>query len=137
MVLLKLRLVTFKVHTEERLGVYVNDLVVDLNSAYALYLTEIEHRVAARRWASALIPPSMKEFLAGGNESLEAAQKTLDFIKRQEKNVVGLDREKIFLSEQDVRLCAPVPTPGKVYCLAVNFYDHATERIKDPQEKRN
>ena len=37
-----MKLVTFKIHTEERLGAYVGDQIVDLNSAYALYLKEVE-----------------------------------------------------------------------------------------------
>jgi 2-keto-4-pentenoate hydratase/2-oxohepta-3-ene-1,7-dioic acid hydratase in catechol pathway len=131
-----MKLVTFKVHTEERLGVYAGDQIIDLNSAHALYLKEVEGRKPARRWASAVIPPDMKEFLEGGDESLKAAEKTLDFIGGKEKTITGLDGEKIFLSDEHVRLCPPIPRPGKVYCLAANFYDHATEGIKDPEERR-
>jgi len=35
-----MKLVTFKVHTEERIGALLGDKVVDLNSAYALMLKE-------------------------------------------------------------------------------------------------
>ena len=131
-----MKLVTFKVHTEERLGAYIGDLIVDLNSACALYLKEMEHRESAARWASALIPPCMKGFLLGGRESLEAVEKTLDFIRTKDRNAVGLDGERIFLSNKEARLCAPIPRPGKIYCLAVNDYGHATEAIKDPEERR-
>lgn len=50
-------MVTFKVHTEERLGTYRGNQIVDLNSAYTLYLKEAKGREEARRWATALIPP--------------------------------------------------------------------------------
>lgn len=131
-----MKLVTFKVHTEERLGAYAGDRIVDLTSAYALYLKEVEGRQPARRWASAVIPPDMKGFLEGGDEPLKTVERTLDFIGGKDRTVRGLDGERIFLSEEDVRLCAPIPRPGKVYCLAANFYDHATESIKDPEERR-
>lgn len=131
-----MKLITFKVHTEERLGAYVENQIVDLNSAYALYLKEVEGRESALRWASAVIPPSLKGFLEGGDESKRAAETTIGFISVKESNVVGLDGEKIFLKEDNVRLCAPIPRPGKVYCLAVNFYDHATESIRDPEERK-
>lgn len=130
-----MKLVTFKVHTEERLGAYLGENVVDLNSAYALYLREIEGKESAQLLASAVIPPCMKGLLAGGEESLTAAKQTLDFVKGKASNVVGLDGERIFLSGEAIRLIAPVPRPSKVYCLAVNFYDHATESIKDPEER--
>jgi hypothetical protein len=60
-------LVTFKVHTEKRLGALVGDtIVVDLSSAYARYLKEEKGREDnAKRLASALIPPSMTGFLEG------------------------------------------------------------------------
>ena len=120
-----MKLVTFKIHTEERLGAYFGNQIVDLNSAYAVYLRNIEGKESARRWSALLIPPSMKEFLESGDESVKAAKKTLDFISREEKTLQGLDGEKIVFSEDQIRLCAPIPRPGKVYCLAVNFYDHA------------
>lgn len=130
-----MKLLTFKVHTEERLGTYLGDRIIDLNSAYALYLKEVERKVNARRWASAAVPPCMKDFLAGGEESLKAAEKTLSFVGNKDESNVGVDGERIFLTREDIRLCAPVPKPGKVYCMAVNYYDHATERIKDPEER--
>lgn len=132
---IKMKLVTFKVHTEERLGAYAGDRIVDLNSAYALYLRDVEGRTSVHRLASAVIPPYMKGFLEGEDESLEAAERTLKFINTKERTVRGLDGEKIFLREEDVQLCPPIPKPGKVYCLATNFYDHTTERIKDPEER--
>jgi len=73
----------------------------------------------------------MKEFLSGGEESFRAAQKTLDFIRGKERTLVGLDGERVFLSDREARLCAPIVRLGKVYSLAVNFYDHVTEQIKD------
>ena len=47
-----MKLVTFKIHIEERLGAYLGDQIVDLNSAYALYIKEAKKRESARRWAS-------------------------------------------------------------------------------------
>jgi len=131
-----MKLVTFKVHTEKRLGALVGDKIVDLNSAYALYLKDVEGRSSPRALASALIPTCMSGFLEGGEDSLKAAKKMLEFLKTKDESVVGLDGESIFLSQEQVRLCAPVPSPGKVYCLAVNYYDHATEGIRDPEKKK-
>jgi len=129
-----MKLVTFRAHTEDRLGAYHGDRVLDLNSAYAVYLNEVEGRVNARALADAIVPPCMKGFLAGGDESMEAAKKTMDFMKGKE-DAVGLLGEKLVLGRDQIRLRAPVPVPGKLYCVAVNFYDHGTERIKDPEAR--
>ncbi|MGQ9679861.1 MAG: fumarylacetoacetate hydrolase family protein [Candidatus Bathyarchaeia archaeon] len=132
-----MKLVSFKVHKDQRLGVLINEQIVDLNSAYALYLKEIEGRDYPERSASAMIPPDMIGFLQGGSDSFKEAEKTLRFLKERGRvDLVGLDGERIFLDGGEVRLSAPVPRPGKVYCMAVNYYDHVTERIRDPVKRR-
>jgi acylpyruvate hydrolase len=130
-----MKLVTFKVHTEERVGALMGDRVVDLNSAYALKLQEKKNREAARRYADAAIPTCMVGFLEGGEDSMKAAKEALKYAEKH-PSALGLDEEKIVLTLDEAKLLAPVPRPGKLYCAAVNFYDHSTERIKDPEERR-
>jgi acylpyruvate hydrolase len=129
-----MKLVTFKVHTEKRVGALRGDKVVDLNSAYALKLKE-EGIISPRRKANALIPNCMIGFLEGGEESKKAAEEALFYIGAN-PNAVGLDEEKLVMCQSTAKLLAPVPLPGKLYCVAVNFYDHATERIKDPKARQ-
>lgn len=131
-----MKLVTFKVHTEERIGALVGTKVLDLTSAYAVYLTEVEQKDYALSLASSLVPPNMKVFLERGNDALEAATKTLSYMM-DKQNVLGLEEEQIWLDLDSVRLYAPIPSPGKVYCAALNFYDHATDRITDPKAKKS
>jgi acylpyruvate hydrolase len=128
-----LKLVTFKVHTEERVGALKEGKVVDLNSSYALMLKE-KGELSPRRKANALIPQCMIGFLEGGEESLKAAEKALEYAKANPE-AVGLDEEKLVMCQCTAKLQAPIPRPGKVYCTAVNFYDHATERMKNPEER--
>jgi len=130
-----MKLVTFKVHTEERLGALVDDSVLDLTSAYAVYLSEAKGKENAQGLARGLVPPCMKGFLKGGADAMKAAEKAIKHAKDKPKDSTGLDGEKLFLGMDEVRLEAPVPVPGKLYCTAVNFYDHATERIKDPEAR--
>ncbi|MBN2334268.1 fumarylacetoacetate hydrolase family protein [Candidatus Bathyarchaeota archaeon] len=128
-----MKLVSFKVHTETRVGAMLGEGVVDLNSAYALTLDK--GKDAARRYADALIPGCMVGFLEGGEESMTAARKAVAYAEKHPE-ALGIDDEKIVLSAEEARLLAPVPRPGKLYCAAVNFYDHATERIKDPEARK-
>ena len=129
-----MKLVTFKVHTEQRIGALLGDKVVDLNSAYAAMVKPMKQE-SARRHADAVIPPDMVEFLEGGDESMKAAGEAVAYAESN-RDSVGVDEEKITLDLSEVRLMAPVPRPGKLYCAAVNYYDHATERIKDPVERQ-
>ncbi len=129
-----MKLVTFKVHTEERVGAMMGEKVVDLNSAYALMNKE-RGKGAARRHADAIIPGCMIGFLEGGEESIKAVQKALEYAKKN-PDTRGLDDEKIVLTLEEAKLLAPIPRPGKLYCAAVNFYDHATEGIKEPAARQ-
>ncbi|MCW4048903.1 MAG: fumarylacetoacetate hydrolase family protein [Candidatus Bathyarchaeota archaeon] len=129
-----MKLVTFKVHTESRVGALMGDKVVDLNSAYALIHKE-KGKGVAKRHADALIPGCMIGFLEGGEESMKAAREALAYAEKH-PDAVGLDEEKLVMCKSTAKLQAPVPRPGKLYCVAVNFYDHATERIKDPEARQ-
>jgi len=112
----------------------MGDKVVDLNSAYALKLKK-EGILNSRRKADALIPNCMIGFLEGGEESKKAAEEALAYAEKNTE-AVGLDEEKLVMYQSTAKLQAPVPSPGKLYCVAVNFYDHATERIKDPMARQ-
>lgn len=125
-----MKLVTFKVHTETRIGALLDDKVVDLNSACAALNKAEKGKNNARRYADAVIPNCMIGFLEGGDYSMEVAKKSLEYAIKN-PDAVGVDDERIVLGNEEARLMAPVPRPGKLYCVAVNFYDHATERIKD------
>jgi len=128
-----LKLVTFKVHTEQRLGAIVKEGIVDLNSAYTLYLKE-KGETYAKRAAAAVIPSCMVGFLDGGETARKEAEKVLKWITKK-KDAVGIDGENIILGPE-ARIQAPISYPGKIYCTAVNYYDHATESMKDPMERK-
>jgi acylpyruvate hydrolase len=112
----------------------MGEKVIDLNSAYALKLKE-EGVLNPRRKADALIPNCMIGFLEGGKESKKAADEAMAYVEKNPE-AVGLDEENLVMIQGTAKLQAPVPSPGKLYCVAVNFYDHATERIKDPEARQ-
>jgi 2-keto-4-pentenoate hydratase/2-oxohepta-3-ene-1,7-dioic acid hydratase in catechol pathway len=59
----------------------------------------------------------MNEFLAGGKELLDRAARTAQSAK-------GIARDS-------VRLLAPVPSPQKIFCVGLNYADHARETGKE------
>ncbi|MGD0805297.1 MAG: fumarylacetoacetate hydrolase family protein [Candidatus Bathyarchaeia archaeon] len=129
-----MKLVTFRVHTECRLGALIKEGIVDLNSAYKVYLKE-RGELFPNHLASGLIPPDMRGFLEGGEKSKKEAERVLKWVIKK-KNLVGIDGEKLILGEE-ARIQAPISYPGKIYCTAVNYYDHATERLaKEPEIRK-
>jgi 2-keto-4-pentenoate hydratase/2-oxohepta-3-ene-1,7-dioic acid hydratase in catechol pathway len=113
-----MRLITFEDSVRRsRIGALTPDgRIVDLNSACALYLRDVEHEEAFYRLADALVPPNMRELFSGGDTSLEAARKALDHVLASEA-LSGPRSEPIFYSADEVTLKAPI-IPKKFFHAA-------------------
>ncbi len=125
-----MRLVTFEDPSKRsRTGAVVKDgRIVDLNSACALYLRDVENESAFYRLADAMVPPDMLSLFAGGDTSLEAAHKAVEHAL-QHDSPAGPRGEPIFYSANDVALKAPI-IPRKFFHTAGNFREHHEEATK-------
>ena len=81
-----MRLVTFEDSARRsRIGALTkDDRFVDLHSACALYLRDVENESAFERLADALVPPNMLALFQGGDTSLEAAHKAFEHALRND-----------------------------------------------------
>ena len=78
-----MKLVTFEITTQlgkqQRLGAMIDgDQIVDLNSAYALHLSETQGQSAAYQSADAILPSDMIQYFERGARSSKAAQASLE-----------------------------------------------------------
>jgi 2-keto-4-pentenoate hydratase/2-oxohepta-3-ene-1,7-dioic acid hydratase in catechol pathway len=121
------RLVTYTFRGTTRLGALLGeDRVVDLNRACA--------RVSAERGdprpkttADYLVPPDMRAFLEAGQPAMDWARTALAAAEKviaAEALATGLVFET---SEPGFRLEAPVPRPGKILAVGLNYRKHAAE----------
>ncbi len=125
-----MRLITFEDPVRQsRIGALTADgRVVDLHSACALYLRDVENESAFERLADALVPPNMRDLFSGGDTSLEAARKAFDYVLQNDA-VAGPRGEPIFYSTDEVMLKAPI-IPRKFFHTAGNFREHHEEATK-------
>jgi 2-keto-4-pentenoate hydratase/2-oxohepta-3-ene-1,7-dioic acid hydratase in catechol pathway len=125
-----MRLVTFEDPVKRsRIGAVAKDgRIVDLHSACALYLRDIEHEAAFDRLAKALVPPTMLALFEGGDTSLEAAHKAFDHAL-QNDSPAGPHGEAVFYAMSEVTLKAPI-IPRKFFHTAGNFREHHEEATK-------
>jgi 2-keto-4-pentenoate hydratase/2-oxohepta-3-ene-1,7-dioic acid hydratase in catechol pathway len=111
--------------------------VVDLNRALAVRLAE-EDAGAPEAEANSLIPHDMLAFLAEGARARSAAESALEFARAALESFDGPDliRAGVVEPRGRVRLCAPVPRPGKLIGVSGNYAAHAAERGADapPEE---
>ena len=126
-----MRLVTFENSAKQsRIGaVGADERIVDLNSACALYLRDVESEGAFYRLADALVPADMRQLFEGGDTSLEAAHKAFDYAVHHGADALGPRGETIFYDTAEVRLKAPI-IPKKFFHTAGNFREHHEEATK-------
>jgi 2-keto-4-pentenoate hydratase/2-oxohepta-3-ene-1,7-dioic acid hydratase in catechol pathway len=76
-------------------------------------LRNVENEGAFDLLADALVPPHMRELFAGGDTSLEAARKALDYVLEND-SVTGPRGEPIFYSADEIFMRAPI-VPRKFF----------------------
>ncbi|GAB7386993.1 hypothetical protein BSNK01_08290 [Bacillaceae bacterium] len=119
-----MKLVTFVFNGLERVGALAADRVIDLNAGCAALLAE-KGEPSPYLLAQALVPPEMNSFLQRGEDALNRAREVVAFAGDGEKS--GPNGEKIVYPLGEVKLKAPVPRPGKIVCVGLNYIDHCEE----------
>lgn len=131
-----MKLTTFKIDPsgEQRLGALLteNDVMLDLNYAYASYngLNQSE--------ATKEVPSELVDLLKLGDPAIERLRELTYRI--QQEITFGTFKSKrgkqtIAYKLHEVKSCAPVTHPPKnIFCLAVNYADHAKEGGRPPPE---
>ncbi len=124
-----MRIVTFRRDGADSVGALIDDQVVRLTAAYARYLHAMGVP-APDRLAQAQLPNDMLGFLSAGDRAMVAAQRAIELIESQfSEGYVpkGLNGEQLLIPLSEVKLLAPLPRPGKLLCIGLNYRDHAVE----------
>jgi acylpyruvate hydrolase len=116
-----MKLVTFQHDHRRAIGAVEGDTVVDLQAAYAAYLTEIEGDPRAAEIAAVRIPSDMAAFIAGLEPSWRAAEQALGFAS-------------VTYPLESVVLRAPL-VPPVILNSGQNYWDHRDE--KPPVEQHD
>ena len=131
-----MRLVTFAARGQTRVGALDDGWIVDLTrAARAHYAARGVPRPGGR--ARALLPPSMTQVLAGGDEALALAREVAADTRRalaDASKARALEGDGVVWRTGDVRLLPPVPAPPKILCVGRNYAEHAREGGSAPPE---
>jgi 2-keto-4-pentenoate hydratase/2-oxohepta-3-ene-1,7-dioic acid hydratase in catechol pathway len=127
-----MKLVTFVIGTPlgafSRVGALQREQVMDLNMAYARWLSD-HGESQPRRIADAQVPSDMTAFLEGGSSAMAAARRALDHMNQLDPAAEGPSGETIVHSLDAVRLAAPVPNPASLRDF-IAFEDHIAATSK-------
>ncbi len=123
-----MRLLTFEAAGRSRLGAEWRGYVVDLQNVSALGEL-VRYGVDAAYEAAGAFPSDMLAYLQGGSASRAAAREALGLLETLPQEVVErlAGNSALLYRPEQVRYLAPVPRPGKILCVGLNYRDHAAE----------
>ena len=117
-----MKLVSYKLKGKPgplRIGIVVNENVIDIQEAYRKYL-EMERKQDLADHVQYVLPSDPAAFLSIGFDAVTKARKAMDAIENEELDNISFNRETVTLS-------APNPSPSKIICIGKNYLDHAME----------
>lgn len=119
-----MKLVTFTHNGKSRIAALKDGKVIDLHAAFEAKLVS-EGKLRAAQIAEAYIPQDMNGFLQGGAESLSLAKEAVAYALENESAV------RLVFKEEEVKIEAPVPAPGKIICVGHNYREHILEMKRE------
>lgn len=119
-----MKLVTFTHNGESRIAASENGKLIDLHAAFKAKLTA-EGKLRAGQIAEAYVPKDMNGFLQGGTESMNLAKDAVAYALTNESAV------QLIFDEAEVKIEAPVPSPGKIICVGHNYREHILEMNRE------
>ncbi len=132
-----MKLVTFQIGEENRLGAVKDDWVVDVGRTLELVANRkagLGSHPVLRKSAQTVLAPvpeprDMNELLARGEEWRAALDHVLDALATA---LPPAEAPRGLLTPlKAARLHAPLPRPGKIVCVGHNYAEHARERGSD------
>jgi len=124
-----MKLVTFVHRGVQRVGLLEGERVIDVNRAYAALQAD-RGAPHAGAMADASVPAEMIGILEMGERALVAIREAAGHVRERlasREQVEGLQRDGVVFSLSEVTLKAPLPRPGKLILLGLNYRDHAEE----------
>jgi acylpyruvate hydrolase len=124
-----MKLVTFAYRGVQRVGLIEGERLIDVNRAYAALLWQ-RGDPRAGAMADALVPADMIGILEAGDRALTAIDEAVGCVREglgSGEQSEGLERHGVVVKRKEVMLKAPLPRPGKLILLGLNYRDHAAE----------
>jgi 2,4-didehydro-3-deoxy-L-rhamnonate hydrolase len=115
-----MKLYTFEIGGQRRIGAEWEHQLVDLSATYHAFLSASESKPGQLR----AIPSEMLSFIRLGALALDAARDALAFIRKRPAVPVG---EQLVYPFDAVKVLAPIPRPGKILCSGINYRGHQQE----------
>jgi len=108
-----------------RVGALDGDQVVDLNHAYAKYLSETQNEPLPYEMAGAVVPSDLGAFIASGQRALDGAQAAIGYLSGKAADKEGLRGETLVRPTANVKLHAPYAQRSRLIMGGGNYIVHS------------
>lgn len=119
---------------EARIGALLvfssGERMLDLARGYAAFLGDVELELRPAAMADARIPQDMRLLLGGGEPSLAAARKALEYAAQKlaaDGTEPAWRKSGLIHQLDEVRFLPPIPRPGKIISVGANYLQHMQE----------
>ncbi|MCB0181543.1 MAG: fumarylacetoacetate hydrolase family protein [Anaerolineae bacterium] len=112
-----MKLTTYVHRGTTYIGVVLDKVVVNLPQAALAFQQQNEV-------ASTVIPPDMVSLLAGDDAIWPIVTDTVAWVK----SLPNLIEQPFVHNLADIEIAAPIPNPGKIVCIGLNYHDHCREQ---------
>ncbi len=122
-----MRICTYSLGGECRVGILSGEKIADLDLAYALSFVDLSP-MEAMAHAEAETPATCEEFLENPDACREIAEEALAALRRNRRRDAPrlFDGRPVLHEPSEVRILPPI-IPGKILCMARNYAAHAAE----------
>jgi 2-keto-4-pentenoate hydratase/2-oxohepta-3-ene-1,7-dioic acid hydratase in catechol pathway len=123
-----MRLLTFEVAGQQRLGAEWRGSIADLQNT-AAFVELLNYGAAASHSLTQRFPSDLLGFLRAGSPARAIAREALSFLDSLPPGIAEqlAGNSALLYHETQVRRRAPLTNPGKIICLGLNYRDHAAE----------
>ena len=131
-----MRLLTFRHEGSDSIGALRGERVIPLTRAYASHLHSLGI-ASPFQLAQAQLPDDMLELLQAWERTQVAVQRAIEHVEArlsESGGPRGPMGERLLLPLSEIKPLAPIPRPGKLLCIGLNYSDHAAEiEMKKPE----
>ena len=119
---------------DRRVGIVQDDVVIDINAAYAKYLKETSNAARPLAQAAAVVPANLNAFIEEGSRALDSARAAIDHLLDNTFDQRGVDNVQILFDLNQTELHAPLVGQSRIFCALANFADHMQSAAENTQD---
>ncbi|HLF78669.1 MAG TPA: fumarylacetoacetate hydrolase family protein [Dehalococcoidia bacterium] len=110
---------------ERKVGAVQENRVIDLNLAYAKFLSETQDEPLPYEMAAAIVPARLDAFILSGDRAIEGAARAVEHLTQRAADHHGLRGERLIEALADVKIHAPYASRSRIMMAGGNYALHS------------